>query len=369
MRIAVIGSRGIPATYGGIERHVEELYSRIAERGHEVTIYCRRGYIEPVRDRVQWQKFPRIGFYRNCRLIVQPAPAAKGIEAFAHSLAATLHAIQRPYDLFHYHAIGPSLFAALPKAMGKRVIATCHGLDWQREKWGPAQRRFLQWCERRMGHGIPELICVSRDLQRHFEDTYQRRAIYIPNGAIVPPPPAQQDFPEFGLQSQRYVAFFGRLTGEKEVHTLIEAFQRLSTDFKLAIIGGSSQTDEYVRRLREMAGERVVFTGYAYGEQLNALVANSAFVVNPSRMEGLPIALLEAYALGKHVLASDIAPHREVVESEAWLFKVGDVGELAEKLKALIDSEWSMRERALVERIQRENNWDKIAEETMGVFE
>jgi len=369
MHIAVIGSRGIPASFGGIERHVEELYSRLAAMGCEVTIYCRAGYLEGVRNSVTWEVPMRRGTYRGCRLVVSRTPSSKGIEAFAHSLWATLLALFRRYDLYHYHALGPTLFSALPMLLGRPVVATCHGLDWQRGKWGGFSRRFLQFCERFMGRRVRQLICVSEDLKEHFESTYQRKAHYIPNGAEMIPPMEPVDFPEFGLRSGRYVVFFGRLTHEKEVHTLVEAFQRVNTDCRLAIVGGSSHTDEYVAGLKAAADDRIVFTGFAYGEALNRLVANCRFVINPSRMEGLPIVVLEAFALGKRVLASDIPPHRQVIGDEDWLFPVGDSGALGRRIEARLADETPMRDEALLERIRTEYDWDAIARETHRLFE
>jgi len=368
MKIAVIGSRGIPASFGGIERHVEELYSRLSAMGHDITVYCRAAYVEQLKDRVEWEKPMRRGCYRGCKIIVSPTPSTKGIEAFAHSLHATMLAMRQPFDLFHYHAIGPTLLSGLPMARGRKVVATCHGLDWQRGKWGRSSRRFLQYCERFMGQKVPNLICVSEDLRDHFEETYRRKVLYIPNGAEAPQEMQPQDFPELGLQSGKYICFFGRLAQEKEIHTLIRAFQLTRLDLKLAIVGGSAQTDEYVESLKKLADERVVFTGYAYGQTLQRLIANSRFVVNPSRMEGLPIVVLEAYGLGKHVLASDIPPHRQVVGNEEWLFPAGDVRLLAKSLELLVLHDLPHREEALVERIRTDYDWDRIARRTEEYF-
>lgn len=368
MRIAVIGTRGIPASFGGVERHVEELYSRLADKGCEVTIYCRASYIEPVRNKVEWVKPMRVGRYRNCRLIVSKTPSIKGLEAFVHSFWATLLALRQPFDLYHYHALGPTLFAFLPILFGKQVVATCHGLDWQRGKWGGGARRFLQFCEKFMGRRVRNLICVSQDLQKHFSETYHRTAEYIPNGAAIPAAPVPADFREYDLESGKYIVFFGRLTHEKEIHTLIDAFAKVQTDCKLAIVGGSAHTDSYVESLRQRAGKNVVFTGFAYGEALNQLVGNSRFVVNPSRMEGLPIAVLEAYALGKHVLASDIPPHREVVRDESHLFRTSDADHLARQLEQLLKSDLPFRDQRLIDFVAEQYDWDRIAEQTHAYF-
>ncbi|MCX7012783.1 MAG: glycosyltransferase family 4 protein [Candidatus Sumerlaeota bacterium] len=370
MRIAVIGSRGIPASYGGVERHVEELYARLAQKGCGVTVFARRHYLEALKDRVDWSRELRRGRYRGVDLVVSGAPALKGWEAFLHSFWATLLALPRRFDLYHYHATGPSFFSLLPTLLGRRVVVTCHGLDWRRAKWGGASRAYLRLCEWVVGRFARRLICVSEDLRSHFETTYQRKAEYIPNGVAVPPLPAQEDFPEWGLQSGRYIVFFGRLTPEKEVHTLLAAFKEVAYDGRLAIVGEATQAEEYGKTLRELADRRVVFPGYQYGERLNSLVANSLFVVNPSRLEGLPMTALEAHALGKRVLASDIAPHRQIIHDAQWLFPPGDVNALRDALRRILASPPAPgADHDLIERVREEYDWDRIAEMTYRYFQ
>ena len=369
MRVAVIGSRGIPASHGGIERHVEELYCRLAKMGCEATVFARRAYVALQSEKVDWEKPLRRGGYRGARLKVLRAPSAKGLEALVHSLWATLVALPGRYDLYHYHALGPSLFAFLPMLFGKRVAVTCHGLDWQRAKWGKAARGYLRLCERFIGRRVPHLICVSEDLKDYFDRTYQRESHYIPNGADIPERIEAEEIPQWGLKAGQYIVFFGRLTPEKEVHTLVEAFQRVDSPVRLAVVGGAGQAESYLDGLKAQAAERVAFTGYAYGEALNRLVANSLFVVNPSRLEGLPITVLEAYALGKHVLASDIPPHRQVIRDEAWLFPAGDVEALAQRLRELLARPRLPVDETLIQRVREEYNWDRVAEQTWNLFQ
>jgi glycosyltransferase involved in cell wall biosynthesis len=366
MRIAVIGSRGVPASYGGIERHVEELYARLAERGVDADIFCRRKYIAPNQGKVEWEKNLRQGRYRGMRLIVMGAPKSKGLEAFVHSFAATIRALFGGYDLIHFHAIGPSFFSFLPRLLGKKAVVTVHALDWQRPKWRGMSRRFLRYCERRLGRGRVPLICVSKDLRAHFESEYGKRTEYIPNGAAIPKRLESDSLPEWGLEAGQYIVFFGRLTAEKGVADLIQAFGLVETDVKLAIVGGDAGDGAYMARLKKMAGERAVFTGYQYGDALNRLVANSRFAVNPSHLEGMPIVALESFALGKHVLASDIPPHREAIKDPDWIFPAGDIESLATKLKDRLGLELPPSSQSLIGLVRREYAWERIAENTLS---
>jgi len=199
-------------------------------------------------------------------------------------------------------------------------------------------------------------------------ETWGREAEFIPNGVPAAEPLRAATVGEWNLRAGEYIVFVGRLTPEKGVHTLIEAYESTDAGARLAIVGGSSQTDDYVRRLEAMSGPRVVFAGFAYGDDLNRLISNARFVVNPSTLEGLPIAVLEAHALGKHALASDIPAHREIVRDPRWLFPPGDAPALAARLRERLAEPIEERDAALVERVRAEYDWDKAAEKTLAMY-
>ena len=367
MKIAMIGQRGVPATFGGVERHVEELGSRLAADGHEVVIFCRRGYGESEPER-----------YRGMRLVHQHTVDSKHLESFVASATATAATIGKGYDVVHYHAVGPGLFSPIVRALsGARVVQTIHGLDGERAKWGrgaSALLRFGTWLSAR----VPDrTIVVSKSLQDAYRDRYDRETVHIVNGTPeVTTRPAAAITERWGLTRGSYVLSVGRLVPEKAPEHLLSAFADVPGDTRLVMAGGSSHTDEYVSDLHSMAASdpRVIMAGYVYGAELEELYSNAAAFVLPSLLEGLPLTLLEAASYGCSIVASDIPPHVEVVGSSgpgARLFATGDIPALTkaltEALQAPPDEERAGAE-ALSTRVRATYSWDRATAETEALY-
>jgi glycosyltransferase involved in cell wall biosynthesis len=329
LRIAFIGQRGLPATYGGIERHVEEIGTRLAARGHDVTVFCRPGYSEAGLDE-----------YRGMHLRRLPTVHTKHFEAVVHSGIASLRSLRSDYDIVHYQAIGPGLVAPVPRALsGAKIVLTVHGLDHKRAKWGMAARYVLTSAAWMSAHAPHATIVVSSALAGHYRDVFDRDTRVISNGVNRPEPRSPGPYSErLGLTPGKYVLFVGRLVPEKSPDVLIRAFKRIRGDHKLVIAGGSSHTESFVSLLRSLAAddERIVLAEYVYGEELAELYSNAALFVLPSSLEGLPLTLLEAASYGLPTVVSDIPPHLEVVGDTAppsWVFPCGN----DERLKAALE--------------------------------
>jgi glycosyltransferase involved in cell wall biosynthesis len=366
MRIAMIGQRGVPATFGGVERHVEEIGSRLVERGHEVIVYARTNYVEELRD--TWRGMS----VRNLTTV-----DSKHLDAIVHSAKSTVAAMRAGVDVVHYHAVGPGLASPLPRFAGRaKVVQTIHGRDSERAKWGPAAQTVLRVAEW-MSARVPDAtVVVSRHLAEHYRRAYGRETTWIPNGVDAPTlrdPAAIAD--RWGLTTGSYLLFVGRLVPEKAPDLLIRAFRRLPGELRLVIAGGSSFTDEFVAGLeREAAGDpRVVLAGYVFGEELDELYTNAAAFVLPSFLEGLPLTLLEAASYGTPVVASDIPPHLEVVGADApghRVFRSGDEAALAEALRRSIAETRVEREGAAAFRdeVLAAYRWDTITDMTEAVY-
>lgn len=354
LRIFMVGQKGVPATYGGIERHVEEIGARLVQRGHEVTVYCRPHY-----TRIK-------GPHRGMRLVRRPSLNTKHLDTLTHTLVCSLDALFfRRVDVVHYHALGPSPFSLLPRFRGISTMVTVHGLDWEREKWGPLASYILQRCEYPAIHFPNLTVAVSRTLENYFAEKYQIRPRFIPNGTPEPQRLAPDRIRQWGLSEGSYILFVGRLTPEKGCHFLLEAFSRLDTDLTLIVAGGTSFTDDYVESLKKYESDRVRLVGYVYGETLSELWTNARFAVLPSTMEGLSIALLEAVSYGRCVLISDIPENVEVMEECAPRFRSKDVDDLERQLRHLIDSPADVERYAAMTRAQiaRRYSWDTIVDE------
>jgi glycosyltransferase involved in cell wall biosynthesis len=311
------------------------------------------------------------------RLRHAPTVATKHLDAVVHSAMSTIVSLGDPPDIVHYHALGPGLIAPLPRYLSRsRVVLTVHGLDHDRAKWGRGARAVLRtaaW----MSSRVPDAtIGVSSALVGHYRSTYRRAIAYIPNG-VTPGRPRPPDAIEerYGLTAGSYVLFVGRLVPEKAPDLLVRAFRRIRDDLRLVIVGGSSFTDPYADALRRLAADdpRVLFTGYEYGDVLAELYSNAVAFVLPSLVEGLPLTLLEAASYGTPVVASDIPPHRQVVETDApgrRLFRVGDEGSLAEALAEVsrggaLENEGAQRfSREVVDRYR----WDDVARATEALY-
>lgn len=328
LKIAMIGQKGLPATWGGIEHHVEELGARLVARGHEVVVYCRPNYTE-----VGAQT------YRGMRLVPLRTIGTKHLDAISHSATCTVHAMRQGSDVVHYHAVGPGLVAPLPRYLSRAgVVLTVHGLDGDRAKWGRAARRVLGTAEAMSARVPDSTVVVSRDLQEHYTSRHGRETRWIPNGVDVPAVVDPARVRGFGVEPGRYLLFVGRFVPEKNPELLVRAFAGVPGDVRLVMAGGSSFSGEYADRVRVAADSdpRVVLPGYVYGDDLAALYAGAAAFVLPSQLEGLPLTLLEAVSHGTPVVASSIAPHVEVLAADGPGHRLVPPDDLAALQSALV---------------------------------
>jgi len=368
MKIAMIGQRGVPATFGGVERHVEEIGARLAEDGHEVVVYCRRGYAES-----------RPSSYRGMTLVHQHTVNSKHLESFIASATAAAATLGRGFDVVHFHAVGPGLFTPIVRFFSRaRVVQTIHGLDGERAKWGRGASvllRFGTWLSAKVPHAT---IVVSKALQEAYRERYGRETVHIVNGAPEVSPRAADAITErWGLTKGSYVLFVGRLVPEKAPDQLLSAFGDVPGETRLVVAGGSSHTDEYVADLNAAAAAdpRIIMAGYVYGAELEELYSNAAVFVLPSLLEGLPLTLLEAASYGCSILASDIPPHVEVVGSSGpggRLFPAGDVPALTKQINEALQAP-AEEERAAVEalsaRVCSTYSWERSAGDTEALYE
>ncbi len=350
MKIAMIGQKGVPATYGGIERHVEEVGMRLAARGHEVSVYC-RFYYTRAKDR-----------YRGIRLLRLPSIKTKHLDTASHCAVSTLDALFRGYDIVHFHALGPSMFSFVPRGVGAKTLVTVHGLDWQREKWGRFASWVLRKCEYPAVYFPTCTVVVSQTLQEYFRSKYSKETVVIPNGTNLPTPRALSKLRKMNLEPGNYILFVGRLVPEKGCHFLVEAYERINPALKLVIAGGSSFSSDYVDGIKKHASDKVILLDYVYGEALEELWSNAFLVVQPSTIEGLSISLLEALSFGKCVLVSDIPENMEVVGDCAPSFRTKDVDDLTAKLRSLLESPATVQEyeRKGKELILSRFTWDGV---------
>jgi glycosyltransferase involved in cell wall biosynthesis len=358
MRIAMIGQKGIPASYGGIERHVDEISTLLAERGHSVYVYCRPYYTEIDGD------------YKGVHLVKTPSIKTRHLDAATHTILSTVHVLSLKPDVVHYHALGPSALSFVPRITGARTVTTVHGLDWRGGKWGPMAKWLLQRCEFGASRFPNRAIVVSRILKSYFECKYGREVTYIPNGVgpgILREP---VDLERFGVSSGDYYLFVGRLGPEKGCHTLVEAFGRTSTSRKLVMVGSAHLSLAYEAKLKTAASEQVTFTGPVFGEPLTDLWNGAHAVIHPSITEGMSLSLLEAMAHRKCVIVSDIPENLEVIGDGALTFKAGDADDLARVMERVDEDPGLVAEfgQKALARVREEYDWQNIVSQLEEVY-
>jgi glycosyltransferase involved in cell wall biosynthesis len=355
----MVGQKTHVWRFGGIERHVGLLAERLAERGHEVTVFVRPGYGDEGNVSGAFDT------------PVRPCVPTKHLEAITHTSLSALESSLRAYDVIHFHGVGPCL--AIPVARARRrsvVCATVHDQDYNKDKWSRFARWALRAGEASACRHADAVITVARYIQEHLHRRHGREAVYVPNGNDpLPVRPGGEFLRRFELEPGRYLLFMARLVPEKCCDVLIRAFRASDTPYRLAIAGGSSHSDEHERELRKLAGDdpRITFLGFQSGDALDELRSNAAVFVMPSRQEGLPLSLLEALWYGMPVIASDIPAVHEldgaVAEEQITLVAPGDEQALRAAIEAL---PWPTRPRSAG--TLRWPTWAEVAERVEQVY-
>lgn len=358
MKIVVTGTRGIPNILGGVETHCEELFPRIAARGHDVTVIRRKNYVT---DRLtEWE---------GVKLVDIETPHRKSFEAIIHTFKAVLRAKRMNADVVHIHAIGPALLIPFAKMLGMKVVFTHHGPDYDRDKWGRQAKLVLRLGERFGCRFADEVIVISNVIKDLIAKKHNRwdHVHLVYNGV---PEPEICDYPEYfdelGIEKGKYVIGMCRFVPEKNLHHLVDAFAMIKPKgCKLVLAGDADFEDDYSRHLKETARKNgVVLTGFVKGRKLHSLLTNARCYVLPSSHEGLPIALLEAMSYHLPVIVSDIPANMEVELTESCYFHVGDINALARKLQKNIDAEYHQERYDL-----SKYNWDHIADQVCEIYD
>ena len=367
MKIAILGHKRIPSREGGVEAVVEELSTRMVKLGHNVTVYNRKG------NNVQDKKIKtsKIKEYKGIKIKQTFTFQNKSLNALVYTIIASVKCLFNNYDVIHYHAEGPCSMIWLPHLFGKRTIATIHGLDWERSKWGGFATRFLKFGEKMAVKYADEIIVLSEDTKNYFAKNYNRETKFIPNGVNKPEiKKAKIIENKWGLEKDSYILFLGRIVPEKGVHYLIDAYKNLNTDKKLVIAGGSSHTNEYLEKIKNKVknDRNIIMTGFVQGQVLDELYSNCFLYCLPSDIEGMPLSLLEAMSYGANVLTSDIAECTQITGEYGSSFKKGDILDLEKKLEDCLENNNRKKREEISEYVLNKYNWDDIVKETLDLY-
>lgn len=373
----MIGQKAIPFYRdGGVERHVEELATRLAKRGHQVTVFVRRRYVATRQD--LWQ---------GVNLVRVPEIPSKHLGTISSTLFATLRVTlglklgffqpKPSFDVIHFHGVGPALASWIPRIFTRaKIVVTFHSIDRFHSKWGFFSRLVLYVGEWMATHTPHATIAVSHSIVQYCKKQYGRSVVYIPNGVSLQKAQGKEILARWGLRKGRYLLTVARLVKHKGIHHLIAAYKMVADsikgEMKLVIVGAPSFTADYETYLKKLAGEdhRILFVGYQTGEALAELYGNAYIYVHPSEHEGLSLTILEAMSFGKCVLMSEIPENLEAIDHSGVSFRSGDADDLALKLTELLNHPEIVSERAgrAAGFIKRNFEWEKVVDETERLY-
>ena len=370
MKVAMIGHKVVPSRRGGIENVLTTLCPMLVEMGLDVTCYNRSS------DKVENEYVGTVenNMYKGVKLKNAWTLNVRGVAAMIASFTAAISASFKDFDVVHFHAEGPCAALWIPKLFGKKCVATVHGLDWQREKWGKGfASKYIKFGEKVLAKYADEVIVLSEAAYNYFKETYNRETTIIHNGINRPErKDAELITEKYGITKDGYISLVSRLTAEKGVHYLIDAYNKIKTDKTLVIAGDTSDTDDYVKMLKEKAANNpnIIFTGFISGDVLKELYSNAYINVLPSDLEGMSLCLLESLAYKNALLCSDIPENTAVAEDRAIYFKKGDINDLAQKLQTLCDDESMVHKYrdGVDEFILNKYSWQDVAKATYELY-
>ncbi|HNT23094.1 MAG TPA: glycosyltransferase [Anaerolineales bacterium] len=362
MKIALLGTRGVPASYSGFETCVEQLGQRLVQRGHQVTVYCRSHHIQYEGDT-----------YKGMHLVKLNTITNKYLDTIVHSFISSLHVLPQRYDIALYFIAGNSPVTWIPRLVGTKSILNVDGLDWKREKWPTLAKKYIQFAEY-LATFLPNVYLTdSHVVQDYYTDRFHSTPPYIPYGSDVEIVPPGETLAQYGLEAGKYILFVGRLVPENCAHHLVQAFHQLDTDLKCVIVGDAPYADAYQAELRALADgdPRIIFTGYVFGKGYHELGSNAYVFAETSGVGGTHPALVEAMAFGNCVVVHNTPENQETI-GEAGFAYDGKAG--AEALQAVLkrllaNPDLVAQYRQLArQRAQTEYSWEKVTDAYEQMF-
>jgi glycosyltransferase involved in cell wall biosynthesis len=359
MKIAILGTRGIPANYGGFETFTENLSLRLVKRGHEVTVYGRSGYIKTDEK-----------YYKGVRLRLLPTVIHKYLDTPLNTMLSTTHALFRSYDVLLYCNTANTIYTIFPRLFGKRVALNVDGLEWKRAKWGTFGKSVYKISEFLATMFPDSVVTDSQEVQRYYQKKFGKSSTWIPYGAPEIRAESADALNRYGLKKRQYILYVSRLEPENNAHAVIRAFEKVKTKMKLVIVGDSPFSIDYVQRLKQTKDLRIIFTGYVFGQGYGEFQSHAYCYIQATEAGGTQPALVDAMGYGNCVLANDVPQHREVLGEAGIYFLVNDIKDLTAKLQHLSDHPAEVESYAgkALERVREKYSWDKVTSDYERLF-
>ena len=359
MRIAIVGTRGIPANYGGFETFAEKLSIRLVASGHEVTVYGRSHFIKTKEKE-----------YKGVRLIVLPTINHKYLDTPVHTFLAMLHVMFTRTDMVLFCNAANSFLTLWPRLTGKKVTLNVDGLEWKRAKWNRFGQAVYRLSEM-LAVCLPDWIVTdARDIQKYYLKKFRKQSTYIPYGTPIGGLKSSDVLNRFGLKKRDYILYVSRLEPENNAHAVIRAYEKVKTRMPLVIVGDAPYSSDYIAALKNTRDPRVLFTGYIFGKGYREFQSHAYFYIQATEVGGTHPALVEAMGHGNCILANDVPEHREVLEDTGLYFTVGNMDEFTRKIQYLIDHPSIVKKHRdlTLRKAKEEYDWGQITSSYESLF-
>jgi glycosyltransferase involved in cell wall biosynthesis len=357
MKLAILGTRGIPAKYGGFETFAEELATRLAARGHDVTVYGRSNNI----------RYPH-RTYKGVRLAILPTIGTKHLDTVAHTFLSVLHAVPKRFDCILMCNAANAVFGLVPRLTATRLVLNVDGIERLRKKWGPAARAYYRMSEK-LATIIPNVVVSDAAVIRdYYMKEYHTASEMIAYGAGCERTESTAVLEQLGVRPREYFLYVSRLEPENNAHIVVEAFERVVTEKPLLIVGDAPYAQQYIERLKATKDKRIQFPGAIYGTGYRELQSHAYVYIQATEVGGTHPALIEAMGAGNCVIAKDTPENREVVGDSGLFFK--DATELTRQIqRTLEDTALVTRLRGCAQnRAKARYSWDAVTDAYEKLF-
>lgn len=359
MRIAILGTRGVPANYGGFETFAEKISERLVKRGHEVTVYGRSSYVN-IKEKT----------YNGVNLVVLPTISHKYLDTPAHTFLSSVHACFQKYDILLFCNSANAFCTFLPRVFGHRIALNVDGLEWKRAKWnafGSAVYRFSEMLSCILPHKV---VTDAGPVQDYYLQRFGKSSRLIPYGAPAERVESRSVLDQFNLKTNEYILYVSRLEPENNAHVVIKAFESVKTDKKLVIVGDAPYSTDYIRDLKSTSDDRIIFTGYVFGSGYREFLSNAYAYVQATEVGGTHPALVEAMGHGNCVLANDVPEHREVVDETGLYFDAEKPETLVSLFEEILKNAELVKDcqNRAQQRVRENYSWEQVTNDYEALF-
>ena len=359
MKIAIIGTRGIPANYGGFETFAEECAAGLVVRGHQVTVYCRSHYVSKA-----------LKTHRGANLVVLPTLEWKYTDTVIHSLFSILHALAGRYDVILICNAANSIYAWIPRILRVPVVVNVDGIERLRRKWNRIGKAYYRICEYLSTCFPNVMVTDAKVIERYYWERYKAESVFIPYGTHLRKTQSREILEKLGLAPGGYYLYVSRLEPENNAHLVVEAFEKVRTARKLLVVGDAPYSDDYISKLRKSRDPRILFPGAIYGDGYLQLQAHAFCYIHATEVGGTHPALIEAMGQGSMIVANNTPENSEVLGNTGLLYPKNNVSSLIQFLQMVEDDpeKFADLRTAALHRARTAYSWDGVIESYERLF-